>query len=156
MSLIVETNRKYIITDNERTYMQFDNPYQFYKLTESERIQLVEKRSIITFKSSYPEVKLYPILLNKSGTLQNYGLAQGLISCHQPYNIKARNEYWSKIGAFSPDDFDCDLEFTDTRLQPIMAWWKKVSQYLENLPIVPYDYRELLETIQKEFGGQLY
>lgn len=120
--------------------LKLDNPYDFYKMDEEERKSLVGKCFKVRDKqSSY----YYPLQL-KEGQF-NYGVQQGVIFV-SPVNYYL-GQKWFRVGVFSPDDLDFDLDIKDCTLR------QEVISFIEKMPKVDVTYRGVLESIQKHFNA---
>jgi hypothetical protein len=133
--------------------IQFNSPYDFYNLPEVKRIDLIGD----IFRLAKRSGVYIPIHLVDADS--NYGIAQGVLYVSEIYKIplkhQAPNEgkMWFKVGAFSPDDLDMDLEFFD---KP--EWFRKnVITFLLGRAKIPTSYRQRLKEVQQEFEtGELY
>lgn len=134
---------------------QFNSPFDFYKLVQKDRKHLidqcfVEKKG----KHSNGDVLYFPIGLTKEGSYHNYNRRQGVISVH-PIRVstfgETKGQKWFKVSAFSPDDFDLDLEWLD----PSDELRDKIIAFIKGANKREITYQSFLEKIQSLFGGTL-
>lgn len=131
----------------------FNSPYDFYNLPEIKRVELIG----YPFTLAKRKGVYIPIdLVDKDS---NYGIAQGVLYVPEIYKIplkhQAPNEgkMWFKVGAFSPDDLDIDLEF----FNKTEGFRKTVIAFLLRRARVPTSYKQRLTEVQQEFEtGELY
>ena len=81
---------------------EFDNCFDFYRLSETERKKLVGK----CFKEKDRDAIYFPV--NLADQQFNYGVKEGVIRVN---GIIRRGNKWFSVGAFSPDDLDIGIEF---------------------------------------------
>ena len=123
--------------------VQITNPYkEFYELPEEQRIALIGSM-LVENRTGYPVI-YFPVGLDDE--TYNYNVAQGLISVH-PVHIDRKDGAWFKVGAFSPDDLDIDLEFTGQEVE----LHDQVVQFMRTLHKHDVSYRGVLKTIQRHF-----
>ena len=120
-----------------------ENPYkEFYYLDEEQRIALIG--SVLTRKNGDYTVLYFPIGLDDENS--NYGVAQGLLSVH-PIYIDREHGAWFKVGAFSPDDLDIDLEFHGAECD----LHDQVVEFIKQFHKYDVSYRGVLKAIQRRF-----
>jgi hypothetical protein len=130
-----------------------NSPYDFYNLPEFKRFELIGSSFTLAKRGGV----YIPIdLVDKDS---NYGVAQGVLYVPDIYKIplkhRLRNEgkTWFKVGAFSPDDLDIDLEFFDKK----EGLRKSIITFLLRRARVPTSYKQRLKEVQQEFEtGELY
>lgn len=126
----------------------FNNIYDYYKLSEEERFNLLETYCV---EGDYI---YFPIWLSEIGARQNYRQAFALLGLLKPTPIRyepKKGEVWFKVYAFSPDDLDLDLEFYN---EPDK--YELMFEYLKNeMPRIGGTYMDFMLEIQKKFGGKL-
>lgn len=93
------------------------NNYNFYHdedFDDNDRIELLGQWLF----ESRDTLQLQPQLVVYMGDAWNYGHRFGLLTLTAPVYMLSKdwenykgNPHWFKIGAFSPDDLDCDLVF---------------------------------------------
>lgn len=132
-----------------------ENPYDFYyKLTEEQRLFMIKNQQFFGAK----RYLYFPIELSED--CFNYGFNQGLLILLKPLSAclskKELAKYqfdpnWIKLGAFSPDDLDLDLEWSgDYKL------YLKIRKTVKNLMNCGQTtYKDFLKAIQQEYGGEL-
>ena len=129
-------------------------PYIFYGMSEVERRAMV---GTYFFASDSGKMLYFPVEL--SGCF-NYGVAQGLIfitEIYRHYSVAAdkngarRNVF--RVGAFSPDDLDLDLDFEHRE-----CWLRQdVISYIKKMPKKGVTYMGVLESIRDHFkAGQIH
>jgi len=127
----------------------FNTEYDFYKLSEENRENLVGD----FFKIG--NVIYYVVKL--SSRQFNYGSQQGLIGLNKPsclYASKAtlrhiRNADWFNIYAKSYDDLDCTLDLNGVQL------YYDVKRYLDKTNFSYCTYKEIMVQLQDVFGGEI-
>jgi len=119
----------------------FRSAYDFYKLPEQKRIELIGH----VFKEGEAGAIYFPILL--SGGEFNYGVQQGLIRVSQLLHTGTNGD-WFRVSAFSPDDLDRDLDFDNP------PYWlhRAVVKYVEQMNKRGRTYCDFLAEIQAHFG----
>lgn len=128
----------------------FKSPYDFYELEEVERISLVGR----PFREERRHGLYIPIFLSDKN--ENYGVAQGVLYVSDILILKSgedKDEKWFKVGAFSPDDLDIDLEFVgkETCIR------QEVIDFLLKYSTSTTSYKEILAMVITEFKmGTLY
>lgn len=120
----------------------FKRDYDFYQLPEDERKALIGS----CFKVEGFEHLYYPIGLFEDF---NYGIDQGVIFV-SPI-MKYNSEKWFRVGVFSPDDLDMDLDFNASETHKR----QEIISHLNKIKKIDVTYRGVLEEIQKLFGGKL-
>ena len=121
------------------------NPYkEFYELPEEQRIALIG--SVLVEQNGPYTVMYFPIGLDDANS--NYGKAQGLVTVHSVY-IDRENGAWFKVGAFSPDDLDIDLEFTGTECD----LYPQVVQFMKEFHKHDVSYYGVLRAVQRRFNA---
>lgn len=139
---------------NERS---FDDIYDFYKLTDDEANSLIGQ-------AVYEKDKMYfPVGLQNEW--ENYGKKTGLIIvgeifhwhgsswCPTPEINNQKINLWFKLGAFSPDDLDIDLQFMNDEV----SLRDKIIEFMYTMPWYDTSYHEIFTIIQNEFNaGTLY
>lgn len=138
---------------NERT---FDNIYHFYKLSDDEAKSLIGQ-------AVYEKDEMYfPIGLQNEW--ENYGKKTGLIyvsqifewhgkPANQPELRNVKLNLWFKLGAFSPDDLDIDLQFMNDEVDHR----DKIIEFMYTMPWYDTSYHEVFTIIQNEFkAGTFY
>lgn len=140
----------------------FPSIYKFYDLPEEKRVELIGQTVKGYSKHSNPTI-YYVVGLRPD--CFNYGIQQGLISLHMPtrlycsektkvYLQKHRvNLDWFKIGAFSPDDLDLDLEFNN-----VITKYQKVKRLMDEWAPTFFNtsYKDILNFVYMELGGERY
>ncbi len=142
-------------------HLIFDSPYEFYKLPEEERVKLIGriykerqwvlkgKKKQVTYTDKVRDNLYIPIGLHPDEF--NYGIQQGVLRV-SPI-LKDNNGKWWRISAFSPDDLDCDLDFS----QEYTGLRQDVIDFVRG-PMHKFNrrYKEVLKQIQKHFkAGEL-
>lgn len=130
----------------------FKTAYEFYKLPQRERKHLIDQ----SFKEEGRDVLYFPIGLTLEGSYSNYNRKQGVISVHPLYVIRSgvdKGKPWFKLGAFSPDDYDLDLEFrgeeaTEEKRNLILAYLKTANKRNTT-------YVDFLNKVKDLFGGDI-
>ena len=89
----------------------------------------------------------------------NYGKQVGLISVLDSVYVPSYKSWWFKLGSFSPDDLDIDLEFRGTETF-CKSTRRHIVRYLLHNPNkwIDTDYREAFENINRHVDnvGDLY
>jgi hypothetical protein len=130
-------------------------PYAFYRMPEKKRIEMIGSHFYVTGRD---DSVYFPIGL--SGCF-NYGIDQGLLSVPRICTVpgatdsagKPAKRNWFKVGAFSPDDLDLDLEFEHDQ-----CWMRQdVIAYIARMHKRGVTYLSCLEEIRDHFkAGRLY
>jgi hypothetical protein len=123
----------------------FKSEYDFYDLSEDARKALIGKSYKCTGRNDF----YFPIELIDEG--ENYGIKQGVIFVTPIMKFGKERKKWFRVGAFSPDDLDMDLDFgaEDThKRQEIITYLKKMNK-------INVTYESVLKEIQQHFGGKL-
>jgi len=155
-------------------HLIFNSPYEFYELPEEERIKLIGRiykarnwrvkkgKKELTYTDVQPTIYI-PIGLHPEEF--NYGIQQGVLCIPEVREIPGNESHdkWFKVGAFSPDDLDRDLEFTledikNTDSLGINHLRQEIIEFIKGpMHKVNRRYKEVLEQIQKHFNaGKLY
>lgn len=118
--------------------------YDFYRMTEPERIELT--KSCFRLEGRRSGSIYFPLVLSVNQF--NYGIQQGLILVSQIH--PARNDYkkWFRVCAISPDDMDLDLDFNETEThlhQEVIAFVKAQDR------TKPTYYKDFLQAVQAHF-----
>lgn len=140
----------------------FDSPFDFYDLSEDERVRLIGSvfrvREFI-FKGKNNDKIVYTdnicgdlfIPVGLASDEFNYGVEQGVLvvtTIRRKLMSGVKCNKWFKVGVFSPDDLDMDLEFTgdDTSIRQDVVEFIRWSMCKRGRR-----YREMLEQIVDEF-----
>lgn len=131
---------------------KFKNPYEFYRLPRRDRKHLIDQ-CFETIDS--PGSLYFPIGLTKEGMMYNYGKYEGILSLPRFWvttpKFPRKYKTWFKVGAFSPDDYDLDLEWMDEDWN----YREKVIKYIKAMNKRDVTYEGILTEIQSKFGGRL-
>lgn len=133
--------------------------YKFYELPEEKRIKLVGQAVKEYSKRNNPTI--YYVVGLKPDCF-NYGIQQGLVSllmptqlyCSEKTKAYLRKHHhdlnWFKIGAFSPDDLDLDLEFNN-----VITKYEKVKKVMDTWAPTFFNtsYKEILEFVNNTLGN---
>lgn len=138
--------------------IKFKTAYDFYNLPDEERIKYIgvpfEEEGIKVKNVFYKDDGIFfPIGLNN--IWENYGKTPGLLYISTPYQLKNKS-YWFKVGAFSPDDLDIDLEFIFQDQKSCHNKRKLIIKWLLSNPYGEWtdtSYREVIGLIKENFGG---
>lgn len=130
----------------------FKSHFDFYKLPEKERQQLVGDFFIEEGREHYKKGEedrlFFPLSLHEDEF--NYGKQQGLIFVSEVRQVKG--ESWFRVGVSSPDDLDMDLDF-----QGIGFNFEKlrldVVEYVKQMSKQNVKYRDFLRNIQEHFNA---
>ncbi len=128
--------------------------YDFYNLSEPERIALIGKCFKTKEEAGKYESTYFPIDLENEWI--NYGKKQGAIrvSAIMPFINKTKEkDTWFRVGVFSPDDLDMDLDFMGAQYEPLR---EKILDFLHNMEKQNLDYELILQIIQLEFKAGIF
>lgn len=155
----------------KRREVRIQNPYDFYyKMEAEERYELLDAVLVQVQETSRGRGKrkkvsrrtqwYFPLDLTEYGELQNYCKAPGLLSWGDlrfeldpwPKNFKEEfeREPFFTVQAFSPDDLDVVLGFSGGS-EELSA---EIREHLMHDYPAPTTYRDYLEGIQMQFGGE--
>ena len=136
----------------------FPSIYKFYDLPEEKRIELIGQTVKEYTKHNSPTV--YYVVGLRADCF-NYGIQQGLVSLHMPRSLYCSEQTkaylrkhhadleWFKIGAFSPDDLDLDLEFNN-----IITKYRKVRRLMDEWAPTFFNtsYKDIFNFVHMEIG----
>lgn len=138
-------------------HLVFNSPYEFYALPEPERIKLIGrvfkervfvvkgKGKKLVYTDQVRDTLYFPIGLAPDAF--NYGIQQGVIFVNPVQNHREAGK-WFRVGAFSPDDLDVDLNFGAEHIhlrQDIIAFIRG-PMHKQNR-----HYKEVMEQIRDHF-----
>jgi len=124
-------------------------PYTFYGMSEKDRVAMIGTCFYVRDRGNSV---YFPVGL--SGCF-NYGVDQGLLSIPEIRAVpgatdsagKPAKRNWFKVGAFSPDDLDLDLEFAHDE-----CWLRQdVIAYVAKMNKRGVTYLSVLEQIRDHF-----
>lgn len=139
----------------ENRMISIANCYDFYKMTEDERIALVGE-ILVEHRGSERapyNILYFPVWL--ADTQFNYDKQQGLIAVYPVAYYKGHNMPKSVFGihAISPDDLDCDLNFRDAEC----ALYDAVVAFLTSMDKVNVTYGGVITAVHEHFhAGEIY
>lgn len=140
------------------SHLIYDSPYDFYDLPDEEAGKLVgrvyksrkwktnKKKDGVVYTKDIAPGEYYVVSL-KDGEF-NYGKKNGVLYLSPVWSHGDRGD-WFKVGVFSPDDLDLDLEFykDDTCLR------SDVIRFMRGMQKRNVTYIGVLESIQRHVGA---
>jgi hypothetical protein len=138
--------------------------YDFYEMPEPQQRAMVNDFFVVEeeLKRLGEDLvcRYYPVRLTEQESWMNYRARQGIlrVSTLWPHREYVKGKYvesgklWFKVGCFSPDDLDLDLEWVG----PPEDLRKKVTELIRDMPKDEVGYMECLEFIQSYYGGEIY
>ena len=132
------------------TYSHLQSKYDFYRMAEKERKLLVGT----SFTTNDSNAIFFPVDLSDK-EINNYNRPQGLIFVTPIYSYGEHDgEAWFRVGACSPDDlwYNLDIVGLNGNLQTKRD---DVIFLLTNLDLVNLTYKNILEFLQNEVGGEI-
>lgn len=129
--------------------LEFKHADNFYDLESPKAIKLVGKH----FRETNLNFLCFPVRL--SAKQFNYGRNPGLILVSPIIGVSGAKRF--KVGAYSPDDLDCDLEYDNRDIK--LDFRNNLIEYLRELQLKkkPWTYKGFLQAVLDKFpGGKLY
>ncbi len=120
----------------------FNNEYDYYKLTDQERANLVGYTFQV--KGEQEQSLYFPVKLTEEEGFVNYNHRYGALVLTPV--LKSKQGNWFRLGVFSPDDMDLDLDFNQDELNLRNNVINILKQLIDKDQ--EYTYREILEFVQ--------
>lgn len=140
-------NRNLLLPD--APHRTFTNIYDFYKLPDDEAAKLIGQR-VQEIKPDFHPCQydrwFFPIGLKNP--FENYNKPNGLIFVSPIWPPRGIVPEWFRVGAFSPDDLDADLDFIGAEIK----CRDEVIQFLLSIPLLDTSYDEVLTLVQQHVG----
>lgn len=133
---------------NNKIQTSFARPDDFYDLPDDKAKALVGTSFQCDDRPSYT-FWVVDLALDEF----NYGHPQGLIFIFEPRKEEPDGPHWFRVGAFSPDDLDVDLDFECLTARKARSQYKKVVACLKSIPKSRVTYRGFMKEVQDQVGA---